>query len=112
MILDATKGECILDPDAAARQQAEARICELQRENAEMRVLGTASPATPGTAQPFELLANCFGPEDIDTAMQSGARGVGPAAQQLHDAARAAFWTSRNSSISILPALQRHRAAL
>ena len=30
MILDATKGECILDPDAATRQQAEARICELQ----------------------------------------------------------------------------------
>ena len=27
--------------------------------------------------QPFELLANCFGPEDIDTAMQSGAQGVG-----------------------------------
>ena len=27
--------------------------------------------------EPFELLANCFGPEDIDTAMQSGAKGVG-----------------------------------
>ena len=27
--------------------------------------------------EPFELLANCFGPEDIDTAMQSGACGVG-----------------------------------
>jgi len=87
VILDATKGECILDPDAVARQQAEARICELQRENEEMRVLGR-QPGYTRDGAAFELLANCFGPEDIDTAMQSGARGVGPAAQQLHDAAR------------------------
>ena len=76
MILDATKGECILDPDAATLQQAEARICELQRENEEMRVLGR-QPGYTRDGAAFELLANCFGPEDIDTAMQSGARGVG-----------------------------------
>ena len=76
VILDATKGECILDPDAAARQQAESRICELQRENEEMRVLGR-QPGYTRDGAAFELLANCFGPEDIDTAMQSGARGVG-----------------------------------
>ena len=76
VILDATKGECILDPDAAARQQAVTRICELQRENEEMRQLH-ALPNRTKDGQPFELLANCFGPEDIDTAMQSGARGVG-----------------------------------
>ena len=76
MILDATKGECILDPDAATRQQAEARICELQRENEEMRVLGR-QPGYTRDGAAFELLANCFGPEDIDTAMQSGACGVG-----------------------------------
>ena len=76
VILDATKGECILDPDAVARQQAEARICELQRENEEMRVLGR-QPGYTRDGAAFELLANCFGPEDIDTAMQSGARGVG-----------------------------------
>ena len=76
VILDATKGECILDPDAAARQQAETRICELQRENEEMRVLGR-QPGYTRDGAAFELLANCFGPEDIDTAMQSGARGVG-----------------------------------
>ena len=75
-ILDATKGECILDADAVARQQAEARICELQRENEEMRVLGR-QPGYTRDGAAFELLANCFGPEDIDTAMQSGARGVG-----------------------------------
>ena len=76
VILDATKGECILDPDAVARQQAVTRICELQRENEEMRVLGR-QPGYTRDGAAFELLANCFGPEDIDTAMQSGARGVG-----------------------------------
>ena len=76
VILDATKGECTLDPDAVVRQQAETRICELQRENAEMQRL-SALPNCTKNGQPFELLANCFGPEDIDTAMQSGARGVG-----------------------------------
>ena len=76
VILDATKGECILDPDANARQQAVTRICELQRENEEMRVLGR-QPSYTRDGAAFELLANCFGPEDIDTAMQSGARGVG-----------------------------------
>lgn len=76
VILDASKGVCILDPDALARQQAEARICELQRENEEMRQLCALANRTRDGA-PFELLANCFGPEDIDTAMQSGAYGVG-----------------------------------
>ena len=76
VILDATKGECTLDPDAVVRQQAETRICELQRENAEMQRL-SALPNCTKNGQPFELLANCFGPEDIDTAMQSGAQGVG-----------------------------------
>ena len=76
VILDADKGECILDPDAVVRQQAETRICELQRANEEMRALSSL-PNRTKDGQPFELLANCFGPEDIDTAMQSGARGVG-----------------------------------
>ncbi len=76
VILDATGGQCTLDPDAAARQQAETRICELQRENEEMGQLH-ALPNRTKDGKPFELLANCFGPEDIDTAMQSGACGVG-----------------------------------
>ena len=76
VILDATKGECILDPDAAARQQAVTRICELQRENEELSAL-RALPNRTRDGAAFELLANCFGPEDIDTAMQSGACGVG-----------------------------------
>ena len=75
-ILDADNGECILDPDAVTRQQAMSRICEKQWENEEMNRV-CALPCRTKDGQPFELLANCFGPEDIDTAMQSGARGVG-----------------------------------
>ena len=76
VVLDANNGECILDPDAMARQQAEASICQLQREDAEMKQLHSL-PDETRDGEPFELLANCFGPEDIDTAMQSGAKGVG-----------------------------------
>ena len=75
-ILDADNGECILDPDAVTRQQAMSRICEKQWENEEMNRV-CALPCRTKDGQPFELLANCFGPEDIDTAMQSGACGVG-----------------------------------
>ena len=75
-ILDADNGECILDPDAVTRQQAMSRICEKQWENEEMNRV-CALPCRTKDGQPFELLANCFGPEDIDTAMQSGAKGVG-----------------------------------
>lgn len=76
VILDATKGECILDPDADARQRAVTRICELQRENEELGAL-RAMPNRTRDGAAFELLANCFGPEDIDSAMQLGAYGVG-----------------------------------
>ena len=37
VILDATNGNCILDPDAAARQSAITCICEMQRQNEELR---------------------------------------------------------------------------
>ena len=52
VILDATKGECILDPDAVARQQAEAASVNC---SAKTKKCGcwAASPATPGTAQPL-----------------------------------------------------------
>ena len=76
VILDATNGTCTLDPDALARQQAVSRICQLQREGAQMASL-RALPNRTRDGADFELLANCFGPEDIDTAMQSGAQGVG-----------------------------------
>ena len=104
-ILDADNGECILDPDAVTRQQAMSRICEKQWENEEMNRV-CALPCRTKDGQPFELLANCFGQEDIETARQSGAsfrcpparsrhrngaavRRVrrGSAAQRLHDAA-------------------------
>ena len=75
-ILDADNGECILDPDAVTRQQAMSRICEKQWENEEMNRV-CALPCRTKDGQPFELLANCFGQEDIETARQSGASGVG-----------------------------------
>jgi len=76
VVLDATRGQCVLDPDSDARQQAVTRICELERENAELSQL-RALPCRTRDGKAFELLANCFGPEDIDTAIQSGAQGVG-----------------------------------
>ncbi len=54
VILDATKGgNCILDPDAVARQQAVTRICELQREDAEMKQLHSLPDRKRGTANPL-----------------------------------------------------------
>ena len=76
VILNATEGECILDPDAAARQRAITCICEMQRQNEELNAQ-LELPNRTRDGEEFELLANCFGPEDIDTAMQSGAQGVG-----------------------------------
>lgn len=78
VVLDADEGACILDPDADTRQQMVARICAGQRE--EEGNLATPLQDMPCTTRdgiPFELLANCFGPEDIDSAIQSGAAGVG-----------------------------------
>ena len=76
VILDATKGECILDPDATTRQQAVSRICELQWESEEAARI-SALPNRTKDDVPFELLANCYGQEDIESALQAGASGVG-----------------------------------
>ena len=76
VILDATNGNCILDPDAAARQRAITCICEMQRQNEELNAQ-LELPNRTRDGKEFELLANCFGPEDVGTAMESGASGVG-----------------------------------
>ncbi len=76
VILNATEGECILDPDAAARQSAVTCICEMQRQNEELNAQ-LELPNRTRDGEEFELLANCFGPEDVGTAMESGASGVG-----------------------------------
>ena len=55
---------------------------------------GRAGNARPHHALPhrdgagFELLANCFGPEDIGSALKLGAAGGGAAAQRLPDPGR------------------------
>ena len=76
VILNATEGECILDPDAAARQSAITCICEMQRQNEELNAQ-LELPNRTRDGEEFELLANCCGPEDVGTAMESGASGVG-----------------------------------
>ncbi len=78
VVLDADEGVCILDPDADTRQQMVARICAGQREEeGDVETPLQDMPCCTRDGAPFELLANCFGPEDIDSAIQSGAAGVG-----------------------------------
>lgn len=76
VVLDANNGECILDPDANTRQQAVSRICELQWESEEAARISALPNKTKDSTE-FELLANCYGQEDIETALQAGASGVG-----------------------------------
>ena len=76
VVLDADNGECILDPDANTRQQAVSRICELQWESEEAARISVLPNRTKDDV-PFELLANCYGQEDIESALQAGASGVG-----------------------------------
>ena len=76
VVLDANNGECILDPDANTRQQAVSRICELQWESEEAARISVLPNRTKDDV-PFELLANCYGQEDIESALQAGASGVG-----------------------------------
>ena len=76
VVLDANNGECILDPDANTRQQAVSRICELQWESAEAARISVLPNRTKDDV-PFELLANCYGQENIESALQAGASGVG-----------------------------------
>ena len=76
VVLDANNGECILDPDANTRQQAVSRICELQWESEEAARISALPNRTKDDVS-FELLANCYGQEDIESALQAGASGVG-----------------------------------
>lgn len=76
LAVDADTGSCILDPDSETRQQMVTRICERQREDEELYKL-RAVPCRTADGVPFEIQANCFGPDDIDSAIQNGAHGVG-----------------------------------
>ena len=46
--------------------------CQNKELNAQLEL-----PNRTRDGEEFELLANCFGPEDVGTAMESGASGVG-----------------------------------
>lgn len=76
LAVDAETGECILDPDSETRQRIVTRICERQRADQQLYNLRDV-PCCTQDGVPFEIQGNCFGPEDIDSAMQNGAHGVG-----------------------------------
>ena len=103
VILNATEGECILDPDVAARQSAITCICRDAAPERGAERPARAGPTAPGTARSssFWPTASPRGRGDRD-----GVRRVrrGPAAQQLHDDAPATPWTSRSSICSTPPA--------
>ena len=78
VVLDADEGSCILDPDANTRQQTVSRICARQQvEEDELETPVRTMPCLTRDGAGFELLANCFGPEDIESALSLGAAGVG-----------------------------------
>ena len=87
VILDATNGNCILDPDAVARQQAEASICQLQREDAEMKQLHSL-PDETRDANPLSCWPTASA-RRISTPPCSPVPRALAAAQRLYDAARA-----------------------
>lgn len=74
--LDADNGLCIVDPDFETREQFASRILASQIADEDLyRLRALPNRTRDGVA--FELLANCFGPEDIRQAVQNGAGGVG-----------------------------------
>ena len=59
-------------PTALAQKMgAEELVC------VDLEGVGITRPNRTRDGEEFELLANCFGPEDVGTAMESGASGVG-----------------------------------
>ena len=119
VVLDADKGTCILDPDADTRQLAVGRICARQQaEEDTLEAPVRTMPCRTRDGAPFELLANCFGPEDIGSALQSGAAGVGLLRSDYQILAGNTFdeqeqlpSTSRSSSTTTWPASRRRGAS-
>ncbi len=75
-ILDGDAGTLTLDPTPEARQAALCRICAAQAHTDTLEAV-RALPCRTRDGQPFTLLANCFGPEDIAASLSAGAAGVG-----------------------------------
>ncbi len=69
-------GDVILEPSAAIRQEFVNAIYEQQRSSETLDVL-RAQPCITKDGASFELMANCFFPDDITFALEAGAQGVG-----------------------------------
>lgn len=75
-ILDADNGRLVVDPDQDAVRAAQRRIVSSGILKKRMGVLkGQPCVTLDGTI--LSLRANCSSPEDIETAMEAGAEGVG-----------------------------------
>lgn len=74
--LDANNEQIILEPTAEIRQTFMNAIYEQQRNSASLDRL-RALPCKTRDGAPFELMANCFFPDDITFALENGAQGVG-----------------------------------
>ena len=75
-VLDADNGCLILQPDEAARKDAQRRIVGASILKKRLAALG-AGPCRTKDGTHVALLASCSGPEDVELAMQAGAEGVG-----------------------------------
>lgn len=74
--MNAETGSVILEPSAAVRQEFVNAIYEQQRKSETLDIL-RAQPCITKDGASFELMANCFFPDDISFAMEAGAQGVG-----------------------------------
>lgn len=76
LLLDAEAGDVVLEPDEAVQHAVRRRLQKQQEQAEEMNWLrGTPCRTRDGTA--VRLFANCSGPQDIETAVELGADGVG-----------------------------------
>ena len=75
-VLDAENGCLVLEPDEAARKDAQRRIVSGGMLKKRMAALKNGPCITRDGAR-VTLLASCTGPEDVELAIQSGAEGVG-----------------------------------
>jgi phosphotransferase system enzyme I (PtsI) len=76
VILDGRKGEVILHPDATTLQYYRQELAKKKQEDKRLKSLRDV-PAVTADGTPISLQANIELPRDIDTALESGARGIG-----------------------------------
>ncbi|MFI3169485.1 MAG: putative PEP-binding protein [Faecalibacterium sp.] len=74
--MDTANGTVILEPNAEIRQKFVNAIYEEQRNSETLDAL-RAQPCITKDGASFELMANCFFPDDISFALEAGAQGVG-----------------------------------